>query len=103
MKENAILLTAGILDQPNAKTAHGLIRTSSRYHIIAVIDRNAAGRDAGEVLDGVHRDIPVYASLEEFLCHKTPKSVKAIIGVALPGGRFTGELLTDVKKALKAG
>lgn len=103
MKENAILLTAGILDQPNAKTAHGLIRTSSRYHIIAVIDKHAAGRDAGELLDGIRRDIPVYASLAAFQGHNARKATKAIIGVALPGGKFTGELLSDVEQAIKAG
>src|SRR3712207_8403024 len=47
-----------------AKTSHGLIRGSSRYQIIGVIDEASAGRDAGEVLDGTPRNIPVFATLD---------------------------------------
>ena len=63
---NAIILTAGMLAGSNAKTAHGLIRSSSRYNIIGVIDDKVAGRDAGEVVDKINRDIPIYANLDDF-------------------------------------
>ena len=62
-KSNAIVLTAGYLDSDNGKTAHGLIRGTERFNILGIIDDKVAGRDAGEVLDGKRRDIPVFATL----------------------------------------
>ena len=61
-KSNAIIITAGYLDSNNGKTAHGLIRGTDRYNIIGVIDSKYPGKDAGEVLDGKKRNIPVFAS-----------------------------------------
>ena len=65
-KSTAIILTAGYLVSSNGKTAHGLIRGTDRFQIMGVIDEKYAGKDAGEVLDGKHRGLPVYASLEDF-------------------------------------
>ena len=56
---NAIILTGGFLNTGNAKTAHGLIRGTERFNIVGVIDHVSAGKDAGEVLDGKKRNIPV--------------------------------------------
>lgn len=103
MTENALLLTAGILEQPNAKTAHGLIRTTSRYNIIGVIDKNSAGKDAGYLLDKVDRNMPVYATLEDFLRDSPRKAKYAIIGVAFPGGKLPVEMAAEVKAAIRAG
>ena len=64
--KNAIIITAGHLVSSNGKTAHGLIRGTERFNIVGVIDEKWAGKDAGEVLDGKNRNIPVYASLKEF-------------------------------------
>ena len=38
IKGNAVVLTNGKFDSKSAKTAHGLIRGSSRFNIVAVID-----------------------------------------------------------------
>ena len=65
-KSNAIIITAGYLDSDSGKTAHGLIRGTERFTILGVIDQKKAGKDAGEVLDGKNRGIPVYASLKDF-------------------------------------
>ena len=59
-KSNAIIITAGYLDSNSGKTAHGLIRGTDRYNIVGVIDEKSAGQDAGEVLDGKKRNIPVF-------------------------------------------
>ncbi|WP_245652237.1 hypothetical protein [Rufibacter tibetensis] len=67
MDGNAIILTDGLLNQYPAKTAHGLIRGTERFNIVGVIDKISAGKDAGEVVDGKHRNIPVYADLAQFL------------------------------------
>lgn len=85
MKPKAIVLTNGLLHMNDAKTAHGLIRGTERYEIAAVIDSIHAGKDAGEVLDGKHRNIPVYATVEDAI-NAVEKIQYCIIGVATPGG-----------------
>ena len=84
-RPRAILLTNGFLSQPDAKTAHGLIRGTDRYEIVGVIDNEHAGRDAGEVLDGINRNIPVFVSVDEAVT-KLPLIQYCIIGVATIGG-----------------
>ena len=49
-KPKAIVLTGSILHESDAKTAHGLIRGTERFEIVAVIDTQHAGKDAGEVI-----------------------------------------------------
>ena len=82
----AVVITNGYLCHGDGKTAHGLIRGSARYEISAVLDHLHAGQDAGELLDGIHRGIPVVGSVKELLEQITPKPEYAIIGVALDGG-----------------
>jgi uncharacterized NAD-dependent epimerase/dehydratase family protein len=85
MKPKAIVLTDGVLHETDAKTAHGLIRGTERYEIAAVIDSVHAGKDAGEVLDGKHRNIPIYANVQDAV--NAIKDIQyCIIGVATPGG-----------------
>ncbi len=86
--ENALILTNGRLDTDDAKTAHGLIRGSSRFKIVGVIDPVNSGKDAGEVLDGRHRNIPVYASIAEYVAQTNQKPEFGIVGVALSGGKL---------------
>jgi len=87
MKPKAIVLTDGILDKIDAKTAHGLIRGTERYEIVAVIDSEHVGKDAGEVLDGFYRNIPVVANVEDAI--KAIKDISyCIIGIATNGGKL---------------
>ena len=39
----AVVLTNGLFDTKSAKTAHGLIRSSMRFSIVAVIDKKFYG------------------------------------------------------------
>ncbi len=102
-KSNAIIITAGYLDSNSGKTAHGLIRGTDRYNIIGVIDPKHGGKDAGEVLDGKKRNIPVYATIDEFA--KTSKQVATycIIGVATKGGVIPDSLRAILKDGLVHG
>ncbi len=102
-KSNAIVLTAGYLDSDNGKTAHGLIRGTERFNILGIVDEKTAGRDAGEVLDGKKRDIPVYATLQEFVSKSTEKAAYCIIGVATKGGVLPEELRVLLKEAIELG
>ncbi len=99
----AVVLTNGKLDKTDAKTAHGLIRGSERFDVLAVIDVNSAGRDAGEVLDGIHRSIPVFASIDEFLAVSDKKPDFALVGVALSGGIIDEEWQQLLMEILKRG
>ena len=102
-KSNAIIITAGYLDSESGKTAHGLIRGTERFSILAIIDQKDAGRDAGEVLDGKKRNIPVYATLTDFATHSKEKATHCIIGVATKGGVLPEELSGMLKEAIESG
>lgn len=88
MMGKAIIYTNGKYNTPDAKTAHGLVRGTSRFEIIGVIDHVCAGKEAGTLLDGRDRNIPIYGTLGEFLEKSSRKADYAVIGVALSGGRL---------------
>ncbi|HNP94447.1 MAG TPA: DUF1611 domain-containing protein [Cyclobacteriaceae bacterium] len=102
-KKNAIIITAGYLDSSNGKTAHGLIRGTERFSIVGVIDNKSAGKDAGEVLDGKKRNIPIYASIADFAKNGAAKAEYCIIGVATKGGVIPESLRAMLKEALDHG
>lgn len=98
--EQAIILTAGLLSSGDAKTAHGLIRESGRYEIIGVVDENHGERDAGEVLDGKARGIPVLATVEAAVALRPQW---CIVGVATLGGKFPESMLAAIQYVLSKG
>ena len=100
MKDPAIILTAGLLHASDAKTAHGLLRESNRFNIVGVIDEVSAGKDAGEVLDGRKRSVPVFSTIEESL---QLRPTYCIVGVATPGGIFPPAMISYIKTAIKNG
>jgi uncharacterized NAD-dependent epimerase/dehydratase family protein len=55
----------GAFDTTDGKTAHGLVRFTNRYRVISVIDSHCAGQDAGQILDGTDKGIPVVATLDD--------------------------------------
>jgi uncharacterized NAD-dependent epimerase/dehydratase family protein len=101
MKSHAIVITGGYLATSNAKTAHGLIRGTDRFNIVGIIDHNSAGQDAGVVLDGVNRNIPVYSSMDDYARHGMRKATHCIIGVATKGGVIPDALRVQLKEALE--
>lgn len=101
--QNAIVLTAGILHQSGAKTAHGLIRKSSRFNIVGVIDNSFPGQDAGYIIDKKERGIKIFSSVADFLANSGIKADYAIVGVALPGGKLPKEMAEDIAQAIKSG
>ena len=98
----ALILTNGLLATGDAKTAHGLIRGTERFEIAGVIDPPAAGQDAGVVLDGRHRSIPVFDSLETALRHAGQVD-QLIIGVATVGGVLPADMLEIIRAAICCG
>ncbi len=103
MNETALLLTAGILGESNAKTAHGLIRGPSRFRLLGVIDDRHAGRDAGEVVDGRARQLPCFASLRQALGALEEPPDWLVVGVAFHGGRLPAALRALVLEGVREG
>lgn len=68
----------------DGKTAHGLVRFSKRYHVVSVVDSALPEGDAGEILDGVTRGIPLFNDLDRALA-ATPAEV-FIVGAVSEGG-----------------
>ena len=102
MKGTAIVFSNGIFDSRSAKTTHGLIRGSERFEILGVIDHVFHGQDAGTLLDGQHRDTPIYKDVAEFLS-SGKKADYAVIGVAPAGGQLPADMRQDVLTALTNG
>ncbi|MEL6548412.1 MAG: DUF1611 domain-containing protein, partial [Myxococcota bacterium] len=101
MTLSAVLLANGMFRGVNAKTSHGLVRGPSRYRIVAVVDEQCAGADAGEILDGVHRGIPCVTSVEAVLRGESPDV--CVVGVATPGGVLPDKLRADLIAAAEHG
>ncbi len=101
MKKKIIVATDGLLQQDYAKTAHGLIRGSERFEILALIDPKFGGKDldAGEMLDGKHRNIPIISTIENAI-HTFNTIDYLVIGVATVGGVLSDSLLTIIRKAI---
>ncbi|WP_163325380.1 DUF1611 domain-containing protein [Draconibacterium mangrovi] len=90
---------------PNGKTAHGLVRFTTRYKVMGVIDKKYSGLDAGQVLDGQNNDIPIFESLKVALqklgANNKPETL--VIGLAPDGGRLPAEAKIVIKEALELG
>lgn len=103
---NAVVWAEGAFTNTYGKTAHGLVRRTRRYRVVAVIDATVAGRDAGEVLDGAPNGIPVVADLDEALAAARAAGAPAthfVVGLAPDGGRLPPEGRRVVEAAIRAG
>ncbi len=102
----AIVYCQGYFNTTNGKTAHGLVRRSRRYQVISVVDARYAGQDAGAVLDGKVKDIPIYANVQNAYkaSHRAKRSAShLVVGLAPDGGRFSENAKNDVREAIKLG
>ncbi|NIR29864.1 MAG: DUF1611 domain-containing protein [Gammaproteobacteria bacterium] len=99
----AIILAYGVYRSHNGKVAHGLVRGGDRFRVTAVVDPESAGNDAGVLLDGAHRNIPVVNSISEAIECSQERPHYCVVGVATHGGRFTPELRRWLVEAARAG
>jgi len=103
---NAVVYCQAAYTTSNGKTAHGLVRRTLRYRVLSVIDATCAGQDAGSLLDGKHRDIPVVADIEEAVKvarHTGVPLTHLVVGLAPDGGRLAPDLRTDMLVAIRSG
>ncbi len=102
-KGNAIVYCEGAFNTPEGKTAHGLVRFTERYRVVAVIDSRYAGQDAGKVLDDRPNHIPIVGSFQEVLDNPVAQQFSPthfVIGLAPDGGRLPKEALEVVECAI---
>ncbi len=105
-KTNAIVYCEGAFNTPNGKTAHGLVRFTRRYNVLAVVDSRLQGKDAAEVLDGTPTGIPILASVEEAvreLRRRGTAPTHFVVGLAPDGGRLGTAARRDVRTAISLG
>jgi uncharacterized NAD-dependent epimerase/dehydratase family protein len=102
-RETAVVLANGRYRTSFAKTAHGLVRGPCRYRVVAVVDADCAGLDAGELLDGRHRGIPVVESVQATLQWAAGRPEVCVVGVATSGGVLPVELRSDLVDAAESG
>ncbi len=99
----AVVWCDGAFNTPNGKTAHGLVRFTRRYRVLAVVDQRYDGLDALEVLDGRPAGIPVVASLTAALELASESPEYFVIGLAPDGGRLPPAGREAVKEAIEFG
>lgn len=87
----------------DGKTANGLVRHSEKYKILSIIDSEKAGLDAGEVLDGKHNAIPIYADLATGLAHAGGVPDYFIFGMAPASGLLSSRERRLVLEAIGLG
>lgn len=92
----AIVLTGDRFD--DAKTAHGLLRSSPLFDVVAIVDLAAAGRRSTEVVPG-GGDVPVVASVGE----APGRPEVAIVGIASYGGAIPPLVRDQLRDALRGG
>ncbi len=97
------MLCEGAFGTSEGKTAHGLVRHTDRYRVLAVIDGRLAGRDAGEILDGIPAGIPIVRDLDESIRAAGRRPDFLVVGVATHGGILPPELRPSIARALALG
>ena len=101
---NAIIYCEGAFGTPSGKTAHGLVRRSGRYRILSVVDSRYENEEAGEILDGNSRQIPIHKSVDTAISSFKNSSVTPthlVIGLAPDGGRLPSNARGDILLAIQ--
>lgn len=99
---NALVLTNGQYLNSTAKTAHGLVRGTTRFSIKGIIDnKETAGKDAGQLLDEKPREIPIYQSLKKAMDDVKDDINYLIIGVTTKEGILPADIKKLIKEAIK--
>ena len=102
MKKNVLIATDNLFLTNNAKTAHGLLRGSKRFHVLAVLDEENKHADAGQLLDGNNRNVPILGTIDEAI--KQFKTIDyLVVGVATVGGILSASLLQVIREAISNG
>ncbi|RMF96058.1 MAG: DUF1611 domain-containing protein, partial [Planctomycetota bacterium] len=91
-----VLLVDGYNDPQRAKTAYSILRYRAE-EVVAVLDRDWAGKTAGEAY-GVGGDVPIVEKLED-----VQNARSLVIGIAPPGGKIPPQWRPIVLDAIARG
>jgi len=100
-KKSAIVYVDRFFDCADGKTAHGLVRYSKRFDVKCVVDTTLREGDAGEILDGINRNIPLYNNLNKAFSKSDADTF--IIGAVSEGGVLPDGYDTAILWALENG
>jgi uncharacterized NAD-dependent epimerase/dehydratase family protein len=103
MDGTALVFCEGAFGLPAGKTANGLVRFGTRYDILGVVDSEHAGRDAGEVVPGVTRRNPVFASVHQAVEGLGRRPDYLVVGLDPPDGRFPPQFRRVIRDSLRMG
>lgn len=98
-KRSWLILADGYLTARDAKTAHGVVRYS-KDDIVAILDRDHAGKSMLDVMPELERDVPIVGSVAEGLA-LGPTSF--LLGVATPGGWMPEHWKAWIVEAIEGG
>jgi len=103
---NAIIYCEGAYGSTNGKTAHGLVRRSRRYRVLAVVDSLLAENDAGKVLDGRFAGIPIEKDVMSAYRNALEGDLEPthlVVGLAPDGGRLDPAARSDIRRGIRLG
>jgi len=103
---NAIIYCEGAYGSTNGKTAHGLVRSSRRYRVLAVVDSLLAENDAGKVLDGRFAGIPIEKDVMSAYRNALEGDLEPthlVVGLAPDGGRLDPAARSDIRRGIRLG
>ncbi|MDF2561781.1 MAG: hypothetical protein K0R99_3227 [Microbacterium sp.] len=99
----AIVYCEGQFGEQDGKTANGLVRHSEKYEVLSVIDSTHAGADAGMLLDGTAKGIPILDGLATAIAHAGHVPDYLICGVAPADGLLSAEQRTVLLDGIARG
>lgn len=99
----AVVYCEALFGLVDGKTANGLIRHSERYEVVAVIDSTKAGQDAGTVLDGRAKGIPIRRNLDDVVAQQGKEPDTFVFGIAPASGMLSPVERRVVLEALDRG
>jgi uncharacterized NAD-dependent epimerase/dehydratase family protein len=102
----AIVYCEGAFGTTNGKTAHGLVRRTARYDVVAVVDSRHADADAGALLDGRPNGIPIRDSIVNAVVEAQNSGqavTHLVVGLAPDGGRLPSAARHDILTAISYG
>ncbi|WP_249975848.1 DUF1611 domain-containing protein [Vreelandella olivaria] len=102
-RQSAIVYCEANFTRIDGKTANGLVRSSERYRILAVIDSTMAGKDAGVALGTEAAGIPIVSDLQAALLAADIRPDVLIFGLAPLSGLMSKADRSVVLDALDAG
>jgi uncharacterized NAD-dependent epimerase/dehydratase family protein len=103
MDGTALVFCEGAFGTSEGKAANGLVRFGRRYDILGVVDSNHSGHDAGEIIAGVARRTPIFASLHQAVEGLGRRPDYLVIGLSPADGRMPAAFRRVVRDALRMG